>query len=189
MFVINNVLFGQSFEQVLKDGILEIISPPASFYPDMRDVKANLGDPVERVRWRSKQNLDYAFLMMYALKRGVYYVQLEDDIQTKPGYISQIKKFVQENNSLNSDWFLLDFCQLGFIGNLSEGIFEKTLLTRSANNLNFYDFAPGKLLKSADLPYLIYYTIMFYKDKPVDWLFEPIIETKYCPRGEVSKSC
>ncbi len=29
------------------------------------------------------QNLDYAFLMMYAQWRGVYYVQLEDDILTK----------------------------------------------------------------------------------------------------------
>ncbi len=34
------------------------------------------------------QNLDYAFLMMYAQWRGVYYVQLEDDILTKVNYIS-----------------------------------------------------------------------------------------------------
>lgn len=27
-------------------------------------------------RWRTKQNLDYSFLMMYAVNKGVYYVQV-----------------------------------------------------------------------------------------------------------------
>lgn len=27
-------------------------------------------------RWRTKQNLDYSFLMMYAKRRGIYYVQV-----------------------------------------------------------------------------------------------------------------
>lgn len=27
-------------------------------------------------RWRTKQNLDYSFLMMYAVSKGVYYVQV-----------------------------------------------------------------------------------------------------------------
>ena len=34
-------------------------------------------------RWRTKQNLDYCFLMMYAQSKGIYYVQLEDDIIAK----------------------------------------------------------------------------------------------------------
>lgn len=28
------------------------------------------------LRWRTKQNLDYSFLMMYAVSKGVYYVQV-----------------------------------------------------------------------------------------------------------------
>ena len=47
------------------------------------------GDSPERVKWRSKQNLDYAFLMMYAQSRGRFYVQLEDDIVTQPNYQGQ----------------------------------------------------------------------------------------------------
>ena len=27
-------------------------------------------------RWRTKQNLDYSFLMMYAKSRGTYYIQV-----------------------------------------------------------------------------------------------------------------
>lgn len=28
------------------------------------------------LRWRTKQNLDYCFLMMYAQTKGTYYVQV-----------------------------------------------------------------------------------------------------------------
>ena len=70
-----------SFSKQLNQGILEIIVPPPSFYPDLKKLKITLGNEKERVHWRSKQNLDYAFLMMYAQKRGSsYYIQLEDDI-------------------------------------------------------------------------------------------------------------
>lgn len=82
----------------------------------MNELRVTLNDPIERVKWRTKQNLDYAFLMMYAQSRGMYYVQLEDDILTTSGYITKMKKFALKKDSLNLDWFLLDFCQLGFIG-------------------------------------------------------------------------
>lgn len=72
---------GRSFAKQIDQGILEIIAPPAKFYPDFSTLKQTFGDDVERVHWRSKQNLDYAFLMMYAKQRSSsYYVQLEDDI-------------------------------------------------------------------------------------------------------------
>ena len=48
------------------------------------------------------KNLDYAFLMMYAQWRGVYYVQLEDDILTK------VKNFhLITNCALKSDQKLI----------------------------------------------------------------------------------
>ena len=64
-------------------GLIEIISPPGEFYPDMASLKQTLGDDMERVTWRSKQALDFSFLMMYAKDRGTFYVQLEDDVLTK----------------------------------------------------------------------------------------------------------
>ena len=91
---------------VSDSGLIEIISPPAGFYPDMSSLKQTLGniveklltifpwwsiliipivpgDDMERVTWRSKQALDFSFLMMYAKDRGTFYVQLEDDVLTK----------------------------------------------------------------------------------------------------------
>jgi len=41
-------------------------------------------------------------------------LQLEDDVITKPGYLTIMKDFVL-NQKLN-DWILLEFSHLGFIG-------------------------------------------------------------------------
>ena len=49
-----------------------------------------LGDDMERVTWRSKQALDFSFLMMYAKDRGTFYVQLEDDVLTKKVLVRKI---------------------------------------------------------------------------------------------------
>lgn len=45
-------------------------------------------------------------------------LQLEDDILTKKGYLTTMKKFALQKISDKQDWFILDFCQLGFIGKL-----------------------------------------------------------------------
>ena len=55
-----------SYPEQLKSGLLEIIAPPAEFYPDLDNLKQNFNDSAERTKWRSKQNIDYAYLMMHA---------------------------------------------------------------------------------------------------------------------------
>ena len=37
-----------SFQTQLASGLLEIIAPPAEFYPDMNNLRQTLGDPVDR---------------------------------------------------------------------------------------------------------------------------------------------
>ena len=97
--LVHNLIFN-----ILESGLMEVISPPLEFYPDMTHLKKTLGwfwfesqffqklipsfflflgDDMERVTWRSKQSLDFSFLMMYAKSRGTFYVQLEDDVLTK----------------------------------------------------------------------------------------------------------
>ncbi|KAK4288346.1 hypothetical protein Pmani_038619 [Petrolisthes manimaculis] len=152
----------RKFPEHLESGLLEVISPPQSFYPDMNQLRQTLGDPMERVRWRTKQNLDFAFLMMYAQPKGTFYVQLEDDIQTKKGYIATMKNFALQKTAEKKNWFVLDFCQLGFI---------------------------GKMFKCVELPYLVQFFIMFYNDKPVDWLLDYLIQTKICNLDKDPKHC
>jgi len=71
---------------------------------------------VTRCRWRAKQNLDFSYLMLYARTRGNYYLQLEDDVIAKNGYLTIINKFIAEKNAELSAWVLLEFSHLGFIG-------------------------------------------------------------------------
>lgn len=141
------------FPAQIESGLIEVIAPSPSYYPDMDKLRITLGDSRERVRWRSKQNLDFAFLMSYSQPKGTFYAQLEDDILAKPYYITEMKKFAIEKTARKEPWFVLDFCQLGFI---------------------------GKMFKSAELPWLIQFFQMFYNDKPVDWLLDHLISTKIC---------
>lgn len=109
------------FAEYVESGIIEVISPPASYYPNMDKLRVTLNDPMERVKWRSKQNLDFAFLMAYSQIKATFYVQLEDDILAKRGFITIMKKFAVAKTAKQEQdpWFVLDFCQLGFIGEYS----------------------------------------------------------------------
>ena len=63
-------------------------------------------------------------------------------------------------NCRNPPWFLIEFSELGFI---------------------------GKLFRTTDLPIIIQFFIMFYKDKPCDWLLIDVINTLAC-NPELSQS-
>uniref|UniRef100_A0A673T8N5 Alpha-1,3-mannosyl-glycoprotein 4-beta-N-acetylglucosaminyltransferase B n=1 Tax=Suricata suricatta TaxID=37032 RepID=A0A673T8N5_SURSU len=147
------------FPTEIHSGLLEVISPSPHFYPDFSRLRESFGDPKERVRWRTKQNLDYCFLMMYAQSKGIYYVQLEDDIVAKPNYLSTMKNFALQQPS--EDWMILEFSQLGFI---------------------------GKMFKSLDLSLIVEFILMFYRDKPIDWLLDHILWVKVCnPEKDADK--
>ncbi|XP_066909573.1 alpha-1,3-mannosyl-glycoprotein 4-beta-N-acetylglucosaminyltransferase B isoform X2 [Halyomorpha halys] len=152
----------EQFDNEISNGLLEVISPPASYYPDMNHLRPTLGDAPERVRWRTKQNLDFAFLMMYAQPKAMFYIQLEDDILAKPHFISTMKSVALERIANKKPWFVLDFCQLGFI---------------------------GKMFRCVELPWLIQFFFMFYNDKPVDWLLDHLIHTKSCNLEKDMKHC
>jgi len=38
----------------------------------------------------------------------------------------------------------------------------------------------GKMFKSRDLPFIVEFFLMFYKDKPVDWLLDHLLYVKVC---------
>uniref|UniRef100_A0A8C3AII8 Alpha-1,3-mannosyl-glycoprotein 4-beta-N-acetylglucosaminyltransferase A n=1 Tax=Cyclopterus lumpus TaxID=8103 RepID=A0A8C3AII8_CYCLU len=139
----------KEFSTELSSGLLEVISPPAAYYPELANLKETFGDSKERVKWRTKQNLDYSFLMMYAVSKGVYYVQLEDDIVAKPNYFATMKNFALQLSS--EDWMILEFSQLGFI---------------------------GKMFQAPDLNLIVEFIFMFYKEKPIDWLLDHILWVK-----------
>uniref|UniRef100_A0A3P8X245 Alpha-1,3-mannosyl-glycoprotein 4-beta-N-acetylglucosaminyltransferase B n=1 Tax=Cynoglossus semilaevis TaxID=244447 RepID=A0A3P8X245_CYNSE len=142
---------GTNFPREVRSGLLEVISPPEEYYPDLSHLTETLGDSQDRVRWRTKQILDFSFLMMYSKDRGAYYVQLEDDIVAKEDYYQQMKTYVTQEAS--KPWLYLEFSQLGFI---------------------------GKLFRTRDLPVIVDFFLMFHKDKPIDWLLDYMLWVKVC---------
>lgn len=159
---VNSVV--QSVQDNLPDavssGVIEVISPSPHFYPDFNNLKETFGDPKERVKWRTKQNLDYSFLMLYAQSKGTYYVQLEDDIVAKQGFFETMKTYT--DNVLTEEWLYLEFSQLGFI---------------------------GKLFRSSDLPIIVEFILMFHRDKPIDWLLDHFLWVKMCNPEKDAKHC
>nr|XP_018908098.1 PREDICTED: alpha-1,3-mannosyl-glycoprotein 4-beta-N-acetylglucosaminyltransferase A-like isoform X1 [Bemisia tabaci]XP_018908099.1 PREDICTED: alpha-1,3-mannosyl-glycoprotein 4-beta-N-acetylglucosaminyltransferase A-like isoform X1 [Bemisia tabaci]XP_018908100.1 PREDICTED: alpha-1,3-mannosyl-glycoprotein 4-beta-N-acetylglucosaminyltransferase A-like isoform X1 [Bemisia tabaci]XP_018908101.1 PREDICTED: alpha-1,3-mannosyl-glycoprotein 4-beta-N-acetylglucosaminyltransferase A-like isoform X1 [Bem len=153
-----------TFSGDVESGLIDIVSPPGSFYPDFAALPraTGIGDDLQRFTWRSKQNLDYGFLMMFALDRGRYYMQLEDDVLSKNGFVSTVLQFAAEKTRTNPEWIICDFCELGFI---------------------------GKLFKSTDLAWLVEVFLIFFKDQPCDWLIMRAILTKVCRFDEPSQKC
>uniref|UniRef100_A0A671RMX1 Alpha-1,3-mannosyl-glycoprotein 4-beta-N-acetylglucosaminyltransferase B-like n=1 Tax=Sinocyclocheilus anshuiensis TaxID=1608454 RepID=A0A671RMX1_9TELE len=153
-------LFSYISPDAVRSGVIEVISPSPHYYPDFSNLKETFGDPKERVRWRTKQNLDYSFLMLYAQSKGTYYVQLEDDIVAKQGFFQSMKKYIAQ--VLSEEWLFLEFSQLGFI---------------------------GKLFRTSDLPMIVEFFLMFHKDKPIDWLLDHILWVKVCNPEKDLKHC
>uniref|UniRef100_A0A674NNC4 Alpha-1,3-mannosyl-glycoprotein 4-beta-N-acetylglucosaminyltransferase B-like n=1 Tax=Takifugu rubripes TaxID=31033 RepID=A0A674NNC4_TAKRU len=149
-----------SFPDDVQSGLLEVVSPSPHYYPDFSTIKESLGDSKDRVRWRTKQNLDFSYLMHYAQDKGSYYIQLEDDVIAKSGYYDEIKAFTAQEAS--KDWLFLEFSQLGFI---------------------------GKMFRTSDLHMISEFFLMFHKDKPVDWLLDHILWVKTCNPEKNAKHC
>ena len=95
---------------------------------------------MDRVLWRSKQALDYVYLMCYCSYISQYYLQIEDDVIASPQFLSKISNFI---NSQKTEWISLNVALLGYI---------------------------GKLYPVREVQNLASYIRLFYNEMPVDWL-------------------
>ncbi len=129
-----------SFMPYINMGFFQIIQAAQDFYPPLTGLKRNFKDKPERVSWRSKQVVDFAFMFLYGQNISQYYLQLEDDVICAPNFVPQIKQYIVHQKK---HWAILEFSELGFI---------------------------GKLFKSADLRKLSQFMMTFYEEQPVDWL-------------------
>ncbi|XP_063301231.1 alpha-1,3-mannosyl-glycoprotein 4-beta-N-acetylglucosaminyltransferase C [Pelobates fuscus] len=131
----------RKFSHHIIAGRLIIINTPIEFYPNLEGLKRNYNDPDDRVKFRSKQNVDYAFLLHFCANLSDYYVMLEDDVRCSRNFLAAIKKVI--NSRKGSNWVTMEFSKLGYI---------------------------GKLYHSHDLPRLANFLLMFYQEMPCDWL-------------------
>ncbi|KAK3101999.1 hypothetical protein FSP39_008008, partial [Pinctada imbricata] len=131
----------KAYTSLVEDGTLQIIEAYKEFYPPLENLKHTYNDPDLKVKWRSKQNVDYAFLFLYSQHLATYYIQMEDDIYTIPGYLKVIRDYMAE---FTNPWVCLEFSELGFI---------------------------GKLYHAYDLEKLAKMVLLFYEEQPCDYTY------------------
>lgn len=130
----------KSYQSFCDSGFIRIIKAPKSMYPNFSRLKQTLNDRKERVQWRAKQNVDFAYLFLYSRNISDYYIQLEDDVLSAKNFSNYIR--IQIQNTSNS-WFMLEFSRLGFI---------------------------GKLFKNVDIDWVADFLLKYYETKPGDLL-------------------
>ncbi|CAK8689228.1 unnamed protein product [Clavelina lepadiformis] len=148
------------FTREVDCGLLQIISPPKNFYPSFERLPQTLGDPTNRLQWRSKEVVDAAFLMFYCHNKAQYYLMLEDDVTAAKGFITGMKEFAEQNSDK-------DFAYLSFSG---------------FNSI-------GKLFRSKDVPVWVTFFLSFYGKKPIDWLMIDFVHMKACHPELTADQC
>ncbi|XP_069382700.1 alpha-1,3-mannosyl-glycoprotein 4-beta-N-acetylglucosaminyltransferase C-like [Paralichthys olivaceus] len=132
-----------AFASELEQGQLVVIHVPQDWYPPLTGLKRNYNDSPQRVSFRSKQNMDYSFLIHYSASLAQYYLQLEDDVSSAKNFLTTIRRHVKGQEAKKITWAMLEFSSLGYI---------------------------GKLYKSVHLPLLVRFLFLFYQEMPCDWL-------------------
>ncbi|XP_017040385.1 alpha-1,3-mannosyl-glycoprotein 4-beta-N-acetylglucosaminyltransferase A [Drosophila ficusphila] len=141
----------------MRAGLIDVIAPPLNYYPNFSRLHITLHDDPKRVYWRTKQNLDYIYLMSYARSKGSYYLQLEDDVKSNKGFLDYIEKFAILHGNFRfahqPDWIAISFSDLGFI---------------------------GKLFPTSVLNSFVAYLQLFFNDQPIDWLLQSFVTLQSC---------
>ncbi|XP_062372506.1 LOW QUALITY PROTEIN: alpha-1,3-mannosyl-glycoprotein 4-beta-N-acetylglucosaminyltransferase C-like [Sardina pilchardus] len=130
-----------AFHVHLNQGELLVIHASQDLYPPLTGLKRNFNDAPDRVTFRSKQNVDYSFLVHFSANLSQYFIMVEDDVLCAQGFLSAIRKHVLKMGSTR--WTTLEFSKLGYI---------------------------GKLYHSEDLPLLARFLLLFYQEMPCDFL-------------------
>ena len=131
------------YSKYLANGDMHVITVPPKVYPPLRGISKTLGDTEDRMFWRSKQNIDFAFLMQFSKSFSPYYLQLEDDVIATQDYDVYMRQYIQEKEG--TFWFNLNFSNLGFIGKLYR---SDTLENQARLFRLFYTEMPVDLLMS-----------------------------------------
>ncbi len=132
----------EKYRHLINDGVLDIIQVYPNYYPSFDNLKRRFGDGEKRVKWRSKQVIDFSFLSCYCYGLGKYHLQLEDDVIASPYYYLKLKDFIQSYEE-KEKWFTLDASILGYI---------------------------GKVYHNYDLNEIATFYYIFFDEMPVDWM-------------------
>uniref|UniRef100_A0A8W8M620 Alpha-1,3-mannosyl-glycoprotein 4-beta-N-acetylglucosaminyltransferase C n=1 Tax=Magallana gigas TaxID=29159 RepID=A0A8W8M620_MAGGI len=122
----------KSYPQLISLETLVVIRSWKSFHPSLENLNHTYNDKYEK--WRSKQNVDYAFIFLYCQHLSTYYMQMEDDVYTISNYPKVIKEYI---STMTFPWTCLEFSELGFTGKvqpLKDRFFDNLEKTYKGDN-------------------------------------------------------
>eukprot|EP00795_Rhopilema_esculentum_P004123 gene4123-20305_t len=122
-----------TFHELIVKGFLQVIVAPERFYRSLENLPKTFNDSSLRMKWRSKQSLDYAFLLYYCHGLGEYHLQIEDDVDIEAGYYEKLKSDIV---TTKVPWAIYQYYKMGFIGKL----FKSQYLQLIANIFRIYYF-------------------------------------------------
>ena len=133
-------VLSEHFRREAQENILHVIEAFPEYYPMLSNLKLKFGDSKDRTMWRSKQNIDFAFLMCYCKNLSKYYLHIEDDAIASPSVFQKLHDFI---SSQKRPWPILDVSALGHV---------------------------AKVYQSQDLEQIAAFLFVMYDEMPVDLL-------------------
>ena len=131
----------KSFGKYIEQKLLTVIEVYPKFYPPLTNIKQKYGDSNSRRTWRSKENVDAAFVMCYCKELSQYYIHLEDDMISSPSFFPKLQDFINTQNV--KPWAMLDVTIKG---------------------------SKAKVYRTSDLGNIASYFYLMYDEMPIDWL-------------------
>lgn len=135
----------QKYPSLVQSCLIRFLHPPANsrFYPALSRQSGTNSE--KKARWRSKQNLDFSYLLIQCQNLSTYYLQLEDDVIAVSWFYRSIKETIKKTAS---NWVCIEFIELGFIGKLFH---SSDLVPLATMIVDWYQHTP------ADDTYIEYY--------------------------------
>ena len=133
----------RTFGKYIKQGLLTVIETYPEYYPELNNIKEKFHDSASRRMWRSKENVDNAFVMCYCKDFSRYYIHLEDDVKSSPSFLPKLEDLINEQPSTH--WPMLDVAVKGSI---------------------------AKMFQSHDLENAAAFFYLMYDEMPLDWLMD-----------------
>ena len=134
--------FQETYSKEMNTGLILLMIADKGNYPPLEGLEPTYNDSASRVKWRSKQVVDYALMMHYAKNLSSYFILLEDDVTATKNWVKRAQGFVKAQSI---PWAMIDLEGSG---------------------------ARGKLFQQEHLEKLAEFLCLFYDTMPVDFLYE-----------------
>jgi len=157
------------FQNHIQGGFLEVVNNHKG-YGQLLNASTILrthDDTIERILWRSKENLDFCLVAETASMHGELFLFLEDDVKPTDHFLSKMMKYFDTPPLNNlSDWFMFS-------------LYTPYPGTKDRTAYPFGCCTQAMVFQSKDIPALCGEIKRKYAQDPVDWILRDYLEASH----------